>query len=250
MKTLFRLASIALAFPSLSIAAQEGESPGYTGLSRTVTLVDGQTSEVRARVSKPQRTVLTAVTFSAPIREIVSAWNEKDLSVEHSGERLFIKMLAPSQGHLDVILTTGRHLRLYVVPVKDEDLYDANILIQTDKGAGGHGDGGGRIEPRGAGSLELVRAMRLGKIPPGMTVRKGDGIRLFGTPDVAAKLSWVYETAFYRGYIVRLENSSAAVAYEIDLPRIHAEDLVLAGARNLVVDPVSFTYLYLVFWKK
>jgi hypothetical protein len=250
MKTLVRLASIALAFRSLGASAQDGESQGYTGLSRTVTLVDGQTSEVRVRVSKPQKTVLTAITFPAPIREIVSAWNEKDLSVEHSGERLFIKLLAPSQGHLDAILTTGRHLRLYVVPVKDEDLYDANVLIQTDKGVAGPGDGTGRPEPRGAGSLELVRTMRLGEIPPGTTVRKGDGMRLFGTPDVAAKLSWVYESAFYRGYIVSLENSSAAVAYELDLPRIHSEDLVLVGARNLVVNPSSFTYLYLVFWKK
>lgn len=239
------LAALVLAAPLA--AAQEAAPEGYAGLSRTVTLGDGQTSEVRVRVSKPQRTVLTAVTFPAPIREIVSAWNEKDLSVEHSGERLFIKLLAPSQGHLDAILSTGAHLRLYVVPAKDEDLYDASVLVQSEKAAG---DGGGRAEPRGAGSLELVRAMRLGEIPAGVTVRKGDGGRLFGSPDVEAKLAWVYEAAFYRGYIVRLENSSATTAYEIDLPRIHADDLVLVGARNLVVDPSTFTYLYLVFWKK
>jgi hypothetical protein len=247
MKNMLTLIATCLA-TSLG-AAQESAPEGYSGLSRTVTLGEGQTSEVRVRVSKPQKTVLTAVTFPAPIREIVSAWNEKDLSVEHSGERLFIKLLTPSQGHLDAILTTGRHLRLYVVPVKDEDLYDAAVLIQTP-GAPGAGDGNGRAEPRGAGSLDLVRAMRLGDIPAGMTVRKGGGVRLFGSPDVEAKLAWVYESAFYRGYVVRLENASATTAYEIDLPRIHAEDLVLVGARNLVVDPASFTYLYLVFWKK
>lgn len=245
MKMMLTVAAVWLTVPA--VASQESAPEGYAGLSRTVTLVDGQTSEVRARVSKPQKTVLTAITFPAPIREIVSAWNEKDLSVEHSGERLFIKLLSPSQGHLDAILATGRHLRLYVVPVKDEDLYDANVLIQT---VGNPGDGNVRAQPRGAGSLELVRAMRLGEIPAGVTVRKGGGVRLFGSPDVEAKLAWVYESAFYRGYVVRVENASTTTAYEIDLPRIHAEDLVLVGARNLVVDPASFTYIYLVFWKK
>jgi hypothetical protein len=246
MRTSAKLATFLLALPLASASAQESTPEGYTGVSRTVTLTDGQTSELRVRVSKPQKTVLTSVTFPASIREIVSAWNEKDLSIEHSGERLFIKLLSPSQGHLDAILTTGRLLRLYVVPVKDEDLYDANVLIQSDKASV---DAAARSEPRGSGSLELVRAMRLGEVPSGTTVRKADGLRLFGTPDVEATLSWVYESAFYRGYVVRVNNTSAAVSYEIDLPRIHAEDLVLVGARNLVVDPASFTYLYLVFWK-
>lgn len=239
---------IALALVAGLGSAQE-EPAGNTGLSRTVTLSDGQTSEIRVRVSKPGKTVLTAVTFPAPIREIVSAWSEKDLSVEHSGERLFVKLLASSQGHLDAILTSGRHVRLYVVPVKDEDLYDAAVLVRDDK-AGAVGDPNAGTGPRGAGSLELVRAMRLGEVPSDVTVRKGGGARLFATSDVEATLSWVYEAAFFRGYIVRIANISTTVAYEVDLPRIHAEDLVLVGARNLVVEPGSFTYLYLVYWKK
>lgn len=240
---------LTLGVPFASGAAQENGQENYSGLSRTVTLTDGQTSEVRVRVSKPQKTVLSSVTFPAPIREIVSAWNEKDLSIEHSGERLFIKLLSPSQGHLDAILSSGRLIRLYVIPVKDEDLYDASVLVQGEKPVGLAGDAASRTEPRGAGSLELVRAMRLGEVPAGTTVRKAHGARLFGTPEVEATLSWVYESAFYRGYVVRLQNASPSVSYEIDLPRIHAEDLVLVGARNLVVHPASFTYLYLVFWK-
>jgi len=239
---------VGLALVAGAGAAQE-EPAGNTGLSRTVTLSDGQTSEIRVRVSKPGKTVLTAVTFPAPIREIVSAWSEKDLSVEHSGERLFVKLLAWSQGHLDAILTSGRHVRLYVIPAKDEDLYDAAVQVREDK-PGVAGEQKAAAGPRGAGSLELVRAMRLGEAPDGVTVRKGGGVRLFGTPDVEATLSWVYEAAFFRGYIVRLANVSATLAYEVDLPRIHAEDLVLVGSRNLVVEPGSFTYLYLVYWKK
>lgn len=252
MKTMAaRLALLlALFLPADRLPAQESEGAAHTGLARTVMLKDGETTEVRVRVSKPQKTVLTAVTFPAPLREILSAWSEKELSVEHSGERIFIKLLASSQGHLDAILTTGRHFRLYIVPVKDEDLYDAALLVQGDPVGGARTEGPARSEFRGAGSLELVRAMRLGEIPPGVTVRKGDGAKLFSATDVEATLSWVYDAAFYRGYVVRLSNLSTRTGYEIDLPRIHAEDLVLVGARNLVVDPGKFTYLYLVYWKK
>jgi len=228
-----------------ALGAQDSKVSTQAGLARTVTLGEGETAEVRVRVSGPGKNVLTVVTFPAPIKEIVSAWAEKDLSVEHAGERLFIKLLASSQGHLDAILSTGRHVRLYVVPVKDEDLYDTAVLVRDNEA----GRESGR-EPKGSGSLELVRAMRLGEISSGVTARKGDGTRLFGSPDVEATLSFVYESASYRGYVVRVANTSRATGYELDLPRFHAEDLVLVGARNLVVEPSSFTYLYLVFWKK
>lgn len=243
---------LALALGSGAPAAPALETPqeGAIGIARTAALGDGETSQVRVRVSKPEKTILTAITFPAPIREIVSAWNEKDLSVEHSGERLFLKLLSPSQGNLDAILTTGRLFRLYVVPAEEGRPYDASLQIQGLQCPEVGPSGSPRLEPRGAGSLELVRAMRLGENLPGVTVRRGEGVRLFGAKDVDAKLAYVYESAFYRGYVVRLENASPSLAYEIDLPRIHAEDLVLVGAKNLVVDPVSFTYLYLVFWKK
>jgi hypothetical protein len=248
MKTMLALLSL-LAVLAPQAGAQDSKVSAQTGLARTVTLGEGETAEVRVRVSGPGKNVLTVVTFPAPVREIVSAWAEKDLSVEHAGERLFLKLLASSQGHLDAILSTGRHVRLYVVPVKDEDLYDAAVLVRESQ-AGREQAAAGSRETKGSGALELVRAMRLGEIPPGVTARKGDGTKLFGSTDVEATLSFVYESASYRGYVVRVTNGSRRAGYELDLPRFHAEDLVLVGARNLVVDPSSFTYLYLVFWKK
>ena len=59
MRFLFALAT--LAYPSTAAPAQEEETPPSTGLSRTVTLGEGQTSEIRVRVSRPAKTVLTAV---------------------------------------------------------------------------------------------------------------------------------------------------------------------------------------------
>jgi hypothetical protein len=243
MKTLASV--LALALPLF--AQDPAPAPGAgMGVMRQATLVDGGTVELRVRVSEPKRTVLSAVTFPAPIRSLVSAWNEKDLSVEQAGNRLFLKLLSPAQGHLDVLLEGDRLVRLYLMPVKDDVPYDAAFQIILPVS-------GEKTEPRaerGSGALAHARAMRLGEIPPGVTVRKADGVLILETPNVEASLSWVYDAAQFRGYVVRLANGSRMTGYEIDLPRFHAEDLVLAGARNLVIEPRSFTYLYLVFWKR
>jgi hypothetical protein len=240
---------VSLAAGLCSAPAQEATPSSPPGRSRTVTLGELETTEIRVRVSQPGRTILTAVTFPAPVREILSAWNEKDLSLEHSGERLFVKLLAPSQGHLDALLASGRHVRLYLTPAQEGEVFDQSIQIQEPRPPFGAGSEGSR-ETRASGALELVRAMRLGEIPLGVTVRKGSGTVLFIARDLEATLSFVYEAAHFRGYIVRLANRSAELGYEVDLPRLEAEELVLSGARNLVVEPSSFTYLYLVFWKR
>lgn len=216
------------------------------GVMRQSMLVDGGTVELRVRVSEPRKSVLSAVTFPCAIRNIVSAWNEKDLSIDHSGNRLFIKLLTPAQGHLDVLLEGERLVRLYVTPVKEDMPYDAALQILL---------AGPSLDPkaqsaRASGALELVRAMRLGEVPPGVTVRKADGILLLETPHALATLAWVYDAPMFRGYVVKLSNQAVKLGYEVDLPRFHAEGLVLVGARNLVLEPRSFTYLYLVFWKR
>lgn len=233
----------------LPLAAQEpSPAPGGSGMGvmRQAALLDGGTVEIRVRVSEPKKTVLSAVTFPAAIRNIVSAWNEKDLSIDQAGNRLFLKLLSPAQGHLDVLLEGERLVRLYITPVKDDVPYDAALQIQLSlplESAESRPD-------RSSGALELARAMRLGEIPPGVTVRKAEGVLLIETPNVDVSLAWVYDAARFRGYVVKLSNDSRQTAYEVDLPRFHAEDLVLVGARNLVLEPRSFTYLYLVFWKR
>lgn len=239
--------SVTLLLVAPLFAQDPSPAPGAgMGVMRQATVVDGGTVEVRIRVSEPKRTVLTAVSFPSAIRNLVSAWNEKDLSVEQAGNRLFLKLLSPAQGHLDVLLEGDRLVRLYLTPAKEDVPYDAALQIVLPTAAE-------KSDPRperASGALELAKAMRLGDVPPGVTVRKGDGLLILETPTVEASLSWIYDAPRFRGYVVRLSNQSRQTGYEIDLPRFHAEDLVLLGARNLVIEPRSFTYLYLVFWKR
>lgn len=244
MKT-FALALL-LGLPLFAQEPPSAPAGAGMGVMRQAPLVDGGTVELRVRVSEPKKTILTAVAFPTAIRNIVSAWNEKDLSIDQAGNRLFLKLLASAQGHLDVLLEGDRLVRLYLTPVKDDVPYDAVVQVLLH----GPSETAGPRPLRASGALELARAMRLGEIPPGITVRKADGILLLETPNVEATLAWVYDGTHFRGYIVKLSNSSRHTGYEVDLPRFHAEDLVLVGARNLVLEPRSFTYLYLVFWKR
>lgn len=66
--------------------------------------------------------------------------------------------------------------------------------------------------------------------------------------DWSARILYVYETTAYRGYVARVENVSAA-PLRLDPSRFVARDLVLTGAREMLLAPGEKTLLYLVFWK-
>jgi hypothetical protein len=89
--------------------------------------------------------------------------------------------------------------------------------------------------------------MRLGRRPVEGTVLRSD-LLITTSADWSVRVLYVYETTAYRGYIARVENVSAT-PLRLDPSRFVSRDLVLTGARELLLAPGEKTLLYLVFWK-
>ncbi len=192
--------------------------------------------EVRVPVSTESRHRATVVTFpEESLEALVAGWNENDLSIERRRENLFIKLLRCAKGDVHVLGASGVLYRLSVVPA--EDAYDGHVRILAPKESK-------RSAPE---SLELIRAMRLARRPADGTVLRADQA-LYRSSEISAQLAFVYESTSYRGYVVRMENVGTS-PHRLDPSRFLSKDLVLAGARELLLPPGGNTLLYLVFWK-
>lgn len=225
------------------LSAQSGDDPATPG-TRSVVCRNGQTVPLRLRVSTPSEHATTAVTLPDLVENVVSSWNDRDLSVEAEGAKLFLKLLTKAEGHLDVVTAGGTHVRLYIEPSPAPEPYDSHVTLKAapEKSA-----------PEAAGklpdALELVRAMRLGLVPPGASVKRGGNALVSSSAEAECRLAFVYETTLYRGYVLRLTNTSPKAAYHVDVTRLSSPRLVLAGARSLVLAPGKSTLLYLILWK-
>jgi hypothetical protein len=192
--------------------------------------------ELRVPVSTDTQHRATVVTFpEESLEALVSGWNEGDLSIERRRENLFIKLLRKSQGDLQVLGASGALYRFAVVAA--EGPYDGHVRILAPKEQK-------RSIPE---SVELIRAMRLGRRPSEGTVLRAEQ-RIPVAAELAANVIFVYESSAYRGFVIRIENVSS-VAQRLDPSRFQSKDLVLAGAREMLVPPAEKTLLYLVFWK-
>src|SRR6185295_7947310 len=164
-----------------------------------------------------------------------AGWNESDLSIERRRENLFIKLLRTVQGDVHVLGASGTLYRLTLVPA--DGAYDGHIRILAPREQK-------RAVPE---SVELVRAMRLGRRPAEGSVLRSEQV-LYTSPQFSARLAYVYESTAYRGYVVRVENISVD-PQRLDPSRFLSKELVLAGAREMLLAPGEKTLLYLVFWK-
>ena len=192
--------------------------------------------ELRVPVSTESRHRATVLTFpEESLEALVSGWNEGDLSIERRRENLFIKLLRKSQGDLQVLGASGTLYRFSIMPA--EGAYDGHVRLLAPREQK-------RQIPE---SIELLRAMRLGRRPTEGTILRADQ-PLQLAPELAAKVAYVYESGSYRGYVVRITNTST-IAQRLDPSRFLSKDLVLAGAREMLVPPGEKTLLYLVFWK-
>lgn len=212
--------------------------------TRSLECKDGDTVRLRVRLSTPELNVLTAVTFPDLIQNVVSSWNDRDLSVEVQGAKLFLKLLAKTEGHVDVVTTGGTHVRLYIEASPADQIYDGHVVLKAPP-----------AKPAAEASrqlpdaLGLARAMRLGTVPPGASVKRGGDNVIPTTGDIEGRLAFVYETTAYRGYVVRLKNMSPTAAFHVDVTRFASPRLVLLGAKSLVVAPQKATVVYLILWK-
>lgn len=216
------------------------------GAVRSVTVQGGEAVRLQVRPSEPGRVFITAVTFPEAITHVVSAWDPKDLSLEHEANRLFIKLLGKAEGSLDVILAGGAHVRLFLATAIAPAPWDGTVAVNR---AASSPEPASPRRSNASGALDLARAMRLGQVPPDATVRSGGNAVLFRNADIAVSLHYVYETGRYRGYVLGLANRSDRQAYRVDLTRFGGEHLVLVGARDLVVGPGRATRIYAVDWK-
>jgi hypothetical protein len=192
--------------------------------------------ELRVPVSTESHHRATVVTFpEESLEALVSGWNEGDLSIERRREILFIKLLRKSQGDLQVLGSSGALYRFALVPA--DGVYDGHVRILAPKEQK-------RVIPE---PIELLRAMRLGRRPTEGTVLRADQ-PVEVAPELAARVAYVYESTAYRGYVIRIANTSG-VAQRLDPSRFLSRDLVLAGAREMLVRPGEKTLLYLIFWK-
>lgn len=235
---------VLLAWSALAARAQE-TPPGPA--ERQVSVKDGETVRIRVRVSTRDEHYSTVVRFPEPIAHVVSSWDPSQISVQDGESRLVLKLQAKAEGYLDVVLTGGTLVRLFVAGVTPPGPFDSAVQVRlADAPAAADNP-----PPRGAasGALELIRAMRLGEVPPDATVRTGRGEVLFQSPEIVVKALYVYETGRYRGWVLGLENLSARDAYPLDLTRFGGDSLVALGARDLVVLPGKSTRLYIVDWK-
>lgn len=192
--------------------------------------------EVRVPVSTDAQHRATVMTFpEESLEALVAGWNESDLSIERRRENLFIKLLKKVQGDVHVLGASGTLYRLAIVPA--EGTYDGRIRILAPMERK-------RSLPE---SIELIRAMRLGRRPAEGTVLRADQT-VYSSPELSARLAYVYESTSYRGFVIRVQNTGAT-PQRLDPSRFVAKDLVLAGARELLLPPEGKTHLYLVFWK-
>ncbi len=194
--------------------------------------------ELRVPVSTETQHRATVVTFpEESLEALVAGWNEGDLSVERRRENLFVKLLRRAEGDLHVLGASGTLYRLAIRPA--DGPYDGQVRIAAPRPP----ERGGAPEP-----VDLIRAMRLGRRPADGEVRRADGI-VHRSAEIVARLSYLYEASSYRGYVARVENVSGG-PIRLDPSRFTAPDLVLVGAREMLLKPGEGTLLYLVFWKR
>lgn len=192
--------------------------------------------EVRVPISTEAQHRATVVTFpEESLEAMVAGWNEGDLSIERRRENLFIKLLRKAQGDIHVMGSSGTLYRLSIVAA--DGTYDGQVRIRVPK----------EDKHPVPDSVELLRAMRLGRKPADGVVFKADHV-LFSCPEVTSRLAYIYETAAYRGFVVQVENVSAS-PQRLDPSRFVAKELLLVGTREMVIPPGQKTLMYIVFWK-
>ena len=63
-------------------------------------------------------------------------------------------------------------------------------------------------------------------------------------------LIYIYDAAWYQGYIVKFTNITYDLSLDVPLEKIELPRLALSSARDLVVGPRTYTYVYPVLWKE
>lgn len=222
-------------------------APTKVGVTRRIVARNGETVELRVPVSSGDKGLVTVVALPLAAVAVKNGINQDHYSLDKSGDnrRLFIKLLRKTEGNLDIVLSNGTLLRLYVKPVAPGDVYDGHVEVAMP----GANLNRAPASANKTEALAMLRAMRLAEVPAGMTIKQANGETIRELVDIEITALYVYDGVDFIGYVVRLANLSKTHGYEIDLPRFKSPGNICRGARNYLVPPQTYTLLYLVFPK-
>ena len=205
-------------------------------ISREV-MHDDRTVSIRVPITAEGHNRATVITSPEEYLEaLVSGSIEDELSIERRKNRLFLKLLKTASGDVPVIGTSGTVYRLSILPADDE--YDGEVRILLPRST----------EEELPASLKLLQAMRRGRRPPEGRVFSANK-RFPFSASMDARITFVYEVDAYRGFVIRVSNITR-ISQRLDPSRFTGRNLVVAGAREMLLEPDEVTLLYLVFWKR
>jgi len=241
--------------PAVPQPSGEVRPSSQTPLLRT--WEEGVPIRVRVPVASDSHEGMSAVAFpESGIQAAVTGWGPSTLTAIQKGSFLFLRLSRKTEGHLSVIGDSGTAylLKLEAVDPKEPGAYDAYVKIvrlnvpAPAPGTKAQAGAPERGKPRG--SLELMRAMRMGQPREGARVLRAKGEVLFSGTDIELRLLFVYEESSFVGRIYEVRNLSGR-KLALDASRFRAQEspLVLSGLRENVISPGGVSRLYTVFWR-
>jgi len=208
---------------------------------------DGSDIELLTPVAQPGKAFATVIELPEDgLKTILVHSNEDRISLEHEADKLFLKLLAPVEGYLDVVGRSGRLYRILFKPVTG-GIFDSRLRVTAAEPAAKPAERSSSppLFRRTPPALELIRAMRLSRPLEGYQVQQVN-IILARSAGVEARAIYRYAASeTLCGYIVRLSNHGTE-QLRVDPSRFAGPDLVACAAREFVVAPGRHTFLYFV----
>lgn len=202
----------------------------YSGSHETIVI------KLSSKLSESQN-VQTVIKFpEKSLQALVSGWSHDDISVVAREDKLFVKLLRPKSGFLDVQGESGSLYRLYVSDCDTE--CDSYVVIENAR----------KLKQRKVMAIEVMKAMRLGKVLEGAQIVRYSGDPLFEAKGLKITPLYSYKYGYYTGYIFRVANFSS-MAYELDVTRFRSDKLLLIGSTSTVIGSNQKGYLFCLFYR-
>jgi len=191
--------------------------------------------QVSLPVSTQEKSHQAAVAFEdeSAISKIVLGVDRDAISIDVVGNRLFLKLLKPAEGHVDCVGASGRLYRIHVRVAREAP---TDVLrVRGPKPVE-------RAVPR---PIALARMMRTGGIEEGVRRVRLEGV-VYESREVVARGRMLVRWEELSGFVLELENRGTA-ELRVDLSRFRGEGLLLSASRELAIPAGGRTLVYLIF---
>ena len=216
---------------------------------------EGQVIMIRVPVAEPGKELMTTIAFPEErIDTAITGWAEGSITATAKKGLLFVRLPSPGEGHLNVIGGSGTHYLIYLKGVEPRvpSSFDPYVkIMRQDEQPATKTEKVRMKYARPIGSLELIRAMRLGKKPEGARILRARGEVAYKSGRVSISLRYVYKHDSYVGRIFEITNLTDK-RQPLDATRFRGKGdiLLLSALRENVLEPGGTTRLYVVFWKE